>query len=151
MKNWMRSITWLVLLIGCGLWSGVVMAQEGAFHSLRGSTPLDGAETAPENSKWMPESHALPRNYLQQPPLVPHKIEDYKIDLRQNKCLTCHSWSNAKEARATKISLTHFRNRFGSELSDVSAQRYFCTQCHVPQKDAPPLVDNTFKPMDAIM
>ena len=34
--------------------------------------------------------------------------------------------------------------------ANVSARRYFCTQCHVPQADAQPLVENTFKPVTAI-
>ncbi|WP_227657598.1 nitrate reductase cytochrome c-type subunit [Candidatus Magnetaquicoccus inordinatus] len=137
----------MMVILAC---AGITPAQAGDVTGLRGGVPLDGAERSPELTKWMPDSHALPRAYLQQPPLVPHQIESYKIDMRQNKCMTCHSWSKAKETRATKISLTHFRNRFGSEMSDVSPQRYFCTQCHVPQKDAPPLVENTFKPVEAI-
>ncbi|NGZ05777.1 MAG: nitrate reductase cytochrome c-type subunit [Magnetococcales bacterium] len=148
MKKRLQLFLWAVVLL-IGGWSGLAMAVEEV-RTLRGAVPLDGADQAPEASKWMPDSHGLPRNYLQQPPLVPHQIDGYKIDLRQNKCLTCHSWAKAKETRATKISLTHFRNRFGAELSDVSPQRYFCTQCHVPQKDAKPLVDNTFKPVDSL-
>ncbi|NGZ27689.1 MAG: hypothetical protein G8345_12475 [Magnetococcales bacterium] len=84
------------------------------------------------------------------PPLIPHNVEGYVIDTRQNKCLTCHSWAKAREAHATKISLTHFRNRFGTETADVSPQRYFCTQCHVPQRDVAPLVQNEFKPVNAL-
>ncbi|GAB0058501.1 Nitrate reductase (cytochrome), electron transfer subunit [Candidatus Magnetaquicoccaceae bacterium FCR-1] len=153
MKKRLWLIMWAALVIvAVGAWSGVAMAQEGGeVRSLRGAVPLEGADQAPEMARWMPDSHGLPRNYLQQPPLIPHHIEGYKIDLRQNKCMTCHSWSKAKETHATKISLTHFRNRFGTELSDVSPQRYFCTQCHVPQKDAKPLVDNSFKPVDSVM
>jgi cytochrome c-type protein NapB len=41
--------------------------------------------------------------------------------------------------------VTHFRDREGQELDNVSPRRYFCTQCHVPQTDAKPLVDNTFQ------
>ncbi|MBF0294823.1 MAG: nitrate reductase cytochrome c-type subunit [Magnetococcales bacterium] len=151
MKKRLQWFLWAalaVLLIGGG--SGMAMAENGEVRGLRGQVPLNGADQAAEPSRWMPDSHGLPRNFLQQPPLVPHQIDNYKIDMRQNKCLTCHSWSKARENRATKISLTHFRNRFGTELSDVSPQRYFCTQCHVPQKDAKPLVDNTFKPVDAM-
>ena len=49
------------------------------------------------------------------------------------------------ETGATKVSLTHFKDRDGRELSNISPRRYFCTQCHVPQTDAKPLVDNTFQ------
>jgi cytochrome c-type protein NapB len=30
-------------------------------------------------------------------------------------------------------------------LPEASAARHNCVQCHVPQVDAPPLVDNDFK------
>ena len=45
------------------------------------------------------------------------------------------------------ISVTHFMNRDGQVLADVTPRRYFCTECHVPQTDAKPLVDNTFEDM----
>jgi cytochrome c-type protein NapB len=70
--------------------------------------------------------------------------------LKFNKCLTCHSWANYKDAGATKIPPTHFRDRDGNDLSNVSARRYVCTQCHVPQAEAQPLVENEFKPVRAI-
>ena len=41
-------------------------------------------------------------------------------------------------------------DRDGQMLADVSPRRYFCTACHVPQADAQPLVDNTFKDMSEL-
>lgn len=29
-------------------------------------------------------------------------------------------------------------------LAGVASRRYFCTACHVPQSDVPPLVENVF-------
>ena len=49
------------------------------------------------------------------------------------------------EGGATKVSLTHFKDREGGELSNISPRRYFCMQCHVPQTDAKPLVGNRFE------
>ena len=49
-----------------------------------------------------------------------------------------------------KISPTHFETRDGMTLGEVSPRRYFCLQCHVPQADAKPLVNNTFKPVEAL-
>jgi len=34
--------------------------------------------------------------------------------------------------------------------ANVSARRYFCKQCHVPQANAQPLVKNEFKPVTAV-
>jgi nitrate reductase cytochrome c-type subunit len=97
-----------------------------------------------------PDREPIQRNYVNQPPLIPHTIENYQINLQSNKCLTCHSWSNYKEANATKISTTHFKDREGNVLANLAPRRYFCTQCHVPQFDAKPLVENTFEPIQIL-
>ncbi|UCE90692.1 MAG: nitrate reductase cytochrome c-type subunit, partial [Pseudomonadota bacterium] len=55
-----------------------------------------------------------------------------------------------KKAGSVKISQTHFSDRDGNDLANISARRYFCTQCHVPQVDSAPLVENTFQPVGAI-
>jgi cytochrome c-type protein NapB len=64
--------------------------------------------------------------------------------------MSCHSWSNYRKQNATKISQTHFEDREEQVLANVSARRYFCTQCHVPQVNAKPLVENKFQPVDSI-
>ena len=84
----------------------------------------------------------LPRDFVQQPPLIPHTVRGYAITTNFNKCMDCHAWNRARETGATKVSLTHFKDRDGKELSNVSPRRYFCMQCHVPQTDAKPLVAN---------
>ena len=112
--------------------------------SERGDLALDAIDKKPEPKKWQTDRDPIPRDYPQQPPLIPHKTEGYVINLRSNKCLTCHSWANYKASGATKVSQTHFIDRDGNVLSNVSSRRYFCTQCHVPQMDVKPLVDNTY-------
>ncbi len=88
----------------------------------------------------------MQRNYRQQPPLIPHSIEQYQIDLRTNQCLSCHDWTKAGERDAPTLSMTHYLDREGRELDYISGTRYFCNQCHVPQADAPALVENIFQP-----
>lgn len=88
----------------------------------------------------------IPRDFVQQPPLIPHSIRGYNITQNFNNCMDCHSWSRYQETGATKISITHFKDRDGRELSNISPRRYFCTGCHVSQTDAKPLVENQFKP-----
>jgi cytochrome c-type protein NapB len=85
------------------------------------------------------------RDFVQQPPLIPHTIADYQITKNFNKCMDCHAFQRARASGATKVSVTHFRTREGQELDNISPRRYFCTQCHVPQTDARPLVSNTFE------
>ena len=36
-------------------------------------------------------------------------------------------------------------DRDGKELPNISARRYFCLQCHIPQYDATPLVGNSYE------
>jgi cytochrome c-type protein NapB len=64
--------------------------------------------------------------------------------------LSCHSWANYQKARATKIPPSHFKDRDGNERANLSANRYFCTQCHVPQQDVDPLIKNVFEPVKAL-
>lgn len=139
----MLRLTTLVVLT---VLFGLAMAQTPApsFKSDRGDNPIPQLSVPPEINRWQ-DSAPLPRQFVQQPPLIPHAIEGYVINQKFNKCLTCHSWANYKETGATKISLTHFSDREGQDLANVAARRYFCVQCHVPQTDAAPIVDNDFK------
>ena len=117
-------------------------------QSLRGENGLNDLSFAAENKHLPADRLPIVRNYFQQPPLIPHRVREYKITTNHNKCLTCHSWKNYKKSKATKISQTHFVDREGNAQSTVAARRYFCNQCHVPQVDAKPLVENEFKPVD---
>ena len=91
------------------------------------------------------------RNYPMQPPTVPHKTAGYQVDLNGNKCLSCHSRRRVDESQAPMVSVTHYMDRDGNFLAEVSPRRYFCSQCHVPQIEVDPLVKNTFKDVDAIL
>lgn len=146
-----KMIAMTLALLGC-LAAPVAMSagEDAGIKTLRGDVDLQHEPSAPELKKWELDRGPITRNYVQQPPLIPHSIEGYRINQKFNKCLTCHSWANYQESGATKISQTHFNDRDGHVLSNVSARRYFCTQCHVPQVDAPPLVDNTFKPVKVL-
>ena len=91
------------------------------------------------------------RNYPEQPPTIPHSIRGYQVDKNGNKCLACHSRANSPRSQATAISITHYMDRDGQALAAVSPRRYFCTQCHVPQKEVAPLVGNSFETIDKIL
>jgi nitrate reductase (cytochrome), electron transfer subunit len=90
------------------------------------------------------------RNYPEQPPVIPHAIENYQLTLRTNRCLECHRRQYTEASGAPMISVTHFMDRDGQVLADVTPRRYFCTACHVPQADTRPLVPNTFQDMTAL-
>ena len=40
------------------------------------------------------------------------------------------------------MSVSHYMDRDGNFLAEISPRRYFCEQCHVVQFDAKPLVEN---------
>ncbi|WP_349681035.1 nitrate reductase cytochrome c-type subunit [Thalassospira xiamenensis] len=42
-------------------------------------------------------------------------------------------------------------DRDGQFLAAVSPRRYFCTQCHVSQRQVEPLVGNSFVDIDALL
>ena len=111
---------------------------------LRGGTPLN-KDNPPANHRQERDHPVGDRDFVQMPPLIPHTISGYQITKNFNKCMDCHAWQRTKESGATKISVTHFKTREGVELDSVSPRRYFCTQCHVPQSDAKPLVGNTYE------
>ncbi|WP_165314067.1 nitrate reductase cytochrome c-type subunit [Vibrio ziniensis] len=152
----MKKLLVALLSVGAVL-SGVVFAQAeldlpggtGGLESLRGSSLLEETRNADEMKK-IPREQSLETDYVYQPPLIPHSIRNYEVTKDANKCLSCHSWKNAKDMGATKISVTHFLNREDAVLADVSPRRYFCLQCHVPQADAQPLVENDFKRVESL-
>lgn len=150
--------TTLLLFTALGVGASVLLAQgwpvEAAdkveLKALRAGVPLTQEPSAPALKDPQKDHPPEARNYLHQPPLIPHTIRDYEITRTHNKCMECHSWQRYREFGATKISMTHFKDRSGTDLANVSPLRYFCNQCHVPQADVKPLVENTFKPVEAI-
>lgn len=92
------------------------------------------------------DKDVIPRNFQKQPPLIPHSVKGYNITQNFNKCMDCHSKERAEETGATKVAKSHYLDREDNKLKNISPRRYFCMQCHVPQFDAKPLVENTYKP-----
>ena len=146
----MKKLFLSTVLLASGMCAAnLAIAADNDVTSLR-SQSLEVIDPAQKLKNFPKENLELPINYVQQPPLIPHHIRGYEVDRKTNKCLTCHSFKNYKQYGATKISITHFENRDGKALSDVSPRRYFCLQCHVPQVNAKPLVENTFEPVGAL-
>ena len=91
------------------------------------------------------------RNYPEQPPVIPHSIEGYQIDINGNKCLSCHARARTGELQAPMVSITHFMDRDGQFLASVSPRRFFCTSCHVPQNVVKPPITNDFVDIDTLI
>lgn len=119
--------------------------------TLRGAEPLTENGDPAVIPKVVNTDIRQVRNYPEQPPVIPHKIDGYQIDLNHNQCMTCHSRAAIEISQAPMISITHFMNRDGQFLATASPRRYFCTQCHVTQSDTRPLVENTFVDVDRVL
>lgn len=121
-------------------------AQDSApvVKSLRGDAPVP--ESMPADVYRM-ERHdrIIPRDFVSRPPVIPHNIKGYQITRNVNMCMACHASSRSAASGAPKPSFMHNLDRDGRPLENISARRYFCLQCHVPQTDAEPLVPNTYR------
>jgi cytochrome c-type protein NapB len=67
--------------------------------------------------------------------------------LKSEKRLNGHREGGTLKKPAPKVTVSHFMNRDGVRLADVSASRYFCRQSLVEQFEIAPLVENEFEPM----
>lgn len=139
------------LLIAAALLAAAPVLGQSSIATLRGGTPLDQNAEPPQIGPMVNSDIRQVRNYPDQPPLIPHTIENYQIDRNSNKCLTCHSRTAIAVSQAPMVSVTHFMNRDGQTLAAVTPRRFFCTQCHVPQMDAKPLVENNFVDVDEVL
>jgi cytochrome c-type protein NapB len=138
------SIAIVIMLVACVLASGA--ASQGLVDAMRGATPI-ADESKPPLLPGSAENKDIrrARAYSMQPPTIPHKVDGYQIDLQANRCLMCHARTNAEASQAVPIGVTHYMDRDGNVLADVSPRRYFCDQCHVAQMELKPLVGNTFR------
>lgn len=143
----MKSWTLMILLALC---PGLALADV-EIATLRGGVDLNQEGQAADMAKPEKDDLKRKRNYPMQPPVIPHNIDGYQVDMNYNKCLSCHARSRAERSQAPMISVTHYMDRDGNFLADVSPRRYFCNQCHVVQTDAKPLVGNDFEDIDDLM
>jgi nitrate reductase (cytochrome), electron transfer subunit len=131
----------------------LALASAGAqqLDQLRGPAPLVEEGAPPLMAPVENRDLRRARNYPEQPPTIPHKVEGYQINLNANRCLACHSRAATGESQAPMVSITHFMDRDGQFLAAVSPRRYFCNQCHVPQHEVEPVVGNDFVDIDTIL
>ena len=133
-----------LLLIGVAALLTTATGLAEQVSSLRGHALTDASDPALNKP-----TLALPGGFdvawEKQPPMIPHPIDKYSIDLRQNGCLKCHSPATYETAKAPKVGDSHFFDRDGNPTEKVAARRYFCTQCHASQAGAMPLVENVFQ------
>ena len=143
MKTKLVAAFVLILGIAAGAIAQNIATTRGA--------AIDVEREAPKMSRVDNSDIKRKRAYPMQPPTIPHKIDGYQVDLRVNRCMTCHSRRLTERTQAPMVSVTHYMDRDGNFLADVSPRRYFCEQCHVVQTDANPLLANEFVDIDELL
>jgi cytochrome c-type protein NapB len=129
------------------LWAAVAAAQ--LVDAARGPVPVNQPTDPPRLANAVNDDVRRPRNYDMQPPTIPHRVDGYQIDKNFNKCLDCHARARTEFSQAIPVSPTHYLDRAGKVLPQVSTRRYFCMQCHVAQDPVLPIVGNAFEGVDA--
>lgn len=144
-----RSLLGAVLSASIVLLTGAIYAQTApkVVPRLTGNSAPMSEAPIPPLARPITNDKRVMRNYPEQPPVIPHSIDNYQLTLKTNRCLDCHRRQYTEGSGAPMISVTHFMDRDGQVLADVTPRRYFCTECHVQQTDAAPLVPNTFQDM----
>lgn len=137
--------------------ASIVVTLAGLVAEAQVQTPFrppvsySDAANPPQIAPEVTDDRRVRRNYPEQPPVIPHSIRDYEINLNSNKCLTCHSRAFNAEVGAPMISITHYIDREGQVLASVAPRRFVCTTCHVPQTTADPPVANRFIDVDTLL
>jgi cytochrome c-type protein NapB len=139
----------LVALLACAAAASAQAPSQ--VDRMRGTTPVGDESRPPPLGNPENKDVRRERAYSMQPPTIPHKIDNYQIDLNVNACLGCHSRGRAPVTQAVAVSVSHYMDRDGNFLAEISPRRYFCEQCHVVQHDARPLVENRFIDVDEIL
>ena len=140
----MKTLAPLLLLLA----AGAAIAQTAtapSLQGLRGPTPLAEESKAPPIPRTVNDDQRRARGFPAQPPVIPHQIDNYQVDLRFNKCMDCHGRGRTGESQAPMVSVTHYQDRDGNIRQEIAPRRYFCTACHVPQSEVRVPVRNTFQ------
>lgn len=128
-----------------------VAATAEEIATLRGGTPIDEERTPEPIPQVIDGDIRTKRNYPMQPPLIPHHTRGYEVNLQVNKCMSCHARRRTEDSQAPMISVTHYMNRDGNFLAEISPRRYFCNQCHVNQTTIRKVYENDFQDMDELL
>jgi cytochrome c-type protein NapB len=150
------ALMWMLTLLAANATAqapsnGAAQAPRPKFvDAMRGETPITAEAPPPRLGNAVNNDVRLQRNWAQQPPIVPHRVDGYQIDKNFNKCLDCHAREKTPFSQAIQVSETHYIDRAGKVLDRISTRRYFCMQCHIAQDAVPPLVDNTFRGAGAL-
>lgn len=94
---------------------------------------------------------ALPSVQVGAPPQIPHSIDTFlPLTSESNQCMVCHDKPDliGQQIKGvpTPMPRSHYtdlRRAPEKVTKKMIGSRFVCTQCHTPQADVPPLVENT--------
>jgi len=144
-NNSVKSQLLIAGLLGIAIGILPITSAADAVQPLRGDASIPSTTSPPQLPRQKIQEGSFSRAWEEQPPLIPHRMEKYQIDVKVNQCLSCHDRTKHEQSGATEISDAHYRNRDGKELEQIARGRWFCNQCHIPQSDISPTVENTFR------
>ena len=127
----------LTVIVGCASYEHLV--------SMRGADVAAADKAAPAPITYAGKRPGtqpiVARTFSTQPPLIPHAVDNFdEVTLTENQCMDCHGPANYVKKNSPKLGDSHFV--VATKAFDPS--RHVCTSCHVPQVDAPALVENRF-------
>lgn len=96
-------------------------------------------------------NEVFPLAYAGAPPQIPHSIENFvPVTAKNNQCVACHDTpgliGQKSKGRPTPMPESHYtdlRRTPGKVTKKVIGSRFVCTQCHTPQAEVDPLVENS--------
>ncbi|MEN8178364.1 MAG: nitrate reductase cytochrome c-type subunit [Pseudomonadota bacterium] len=135
-----KSVTIFIVAVVAMFFTASAVAD---VQSLRGDE-LKNMSAKPSKKKIVSVEGGIERSFKEQPPMVPHTVDKYEINLKNNGCMKCHSEETYEKEKAPKVGDSHYIDRNGKVLDTLSSRRYFCSQCHATQFGAEPLVQNNF-------
>lgn len=103
--------------------------------------PLEYSDAAPGSGA------KIERSFENAPPMIPHSVDGLlPIKADNNTCIGCHLPEMASAVGAVSIPASHMHDlRNDKDLhGQLSNARFNCSQCHAPQVDRDPAVQNRF-------
>ncbi len=131
MRNFIRQYACIPGLLTMVFVAGLA-ADESSLTPMRETDILEQPAANPLAIQEQSPNRRM-RDHPVQAPTIPHAIKGYPINKDINQCLACHDKNIAPLVKAPTIAVSHFQNRDGVYLANISPRRYFCTQCHVVQ------------------
>ncbi len=133
-----------VLVAACAITADPVSSLRGSNAASVDQAPI---EQAYAGKKPGGQQNLIARTFKGQPPLIPHSIDGYEdITATENACLDCHISDQFRGKKMPAVGPSHLLKPTSSNAEPVlDMQHWQCNSCHVPQIDAKPLVENTFR------